>query len=220
MAKFSIDIVGTEEMVLVQTISGSISILENKDARFGTCVGTYEKVGSTYKVKVSTCGYAVPLEETFNTVVDAANACLQAFYAQRALLMFCKLASYVYPAVVAAKQEADANAAAVVAAAAKQEAQVLELGTAVVAVSNYRYIANERTIGCFAGGIYANECLHNGTAAAVKIASVIAAIDGTYTYVIGGNSQAFMNAEDGLGENQYFATAEQAANAAILHIKG
>ena len=127
MSKFSISIVGTEEVVLVQTISGSISILESKDAKVGVCVGTYEKVGSSYVVKVATSGCLVPLDETVANVADAADACLQAFYAQRAFLQFCKLAAYAYPAVVAAKEQADAAAVTDAAVAAKEQAQALAL---------------------------------------------------------------------------------------------
>jgi hypothetical protein len=221
MSKFSISIVGTEEVVLVQTISGSISILESKDARVGVCVGTYEKVGSTYVVKVATSGCLVPLEQTAATVVDAADACLQMFYAQRAMLMFCTLAAYIYPAIVAAKQDADTAAAAAVAVATKTQAQAVELGKSVIAVTNYRYVANQRLVGCFVGGIFADQHSENGTIAETKVASVILAIDGTYTFALAAEkSQAIMNAEDCLGSNAYFSTAEQAADAAILQIKG
>lgn len=220
MAKFNINIEGTNEIVKVKTISGSICILAN-DGSVDFCAGTYDKEGTVYIVKVSCGKYFLPLEETVATVADAANACLQYFYAQRALLVFCQVAALVYPAVVAAKQEADAAAITAAAVVAKTQAQAVELGKSVIAITNYRYIANLRLVGCFVGGIYADQHLENGIIVETKVASVIAAIDGTYTFALAAEkSQAIMNAEDCLGENAYFATAEQASNAAILHIKG
>ena len=220
MAKFSIEIEGTNEIVKVKTISGSICIL-GKDGNVDFVVGTYDKEGSSYVVKVSCGKYLMPLEETVATVAAAADACLQVFYAQQALLTFASLATRIYPAIVAGKQQADAAAVAAVAVAAKTQAQAVELGKSVIAITNYRYVANLRLVGCFVGGIYADQHLENGTIVETKVASVIAAIDGTYTFALAAEkSQAIMNAEDCLGSNAYFATAEQAAKAAILHIKG
>jgi hypothetical protein len=220
MSKFNINIEGTSEIVKVKTISGSICIL-GKDGNVDFVVGTYDKQGTSYVVKVSCGKYLMPLEETVATVAAAADACLQMFYAQQALLTFASLATRVYPAIVATKQQADAAADAAVAVAAKTQAQAVEMGKSVIAVTNYRYVANPRLVGCFVGGIFADQHSENGTIAETKVASVILAIDDTYTFALAAEkSQAIMNAEDGLGNNSYFATAEQAANAAILQIKG
>ena len=98
MAKFSIEIEGTNEIVKVKTISGSICIL-GKDGNVDFVVGTYDKEGSSYVVKVSCGKYLMPLEETVATVAAAADACLQVFYAQQALLTFASLATRIYPAI-------------------------------------------------------------------------------------------------------------------------
>jgi len=220
MSKFNINIEGTNEIVKVKTISGSICIL-GKDGSVDFVAGTYDKQGTSYVVKVSCGKYLMPLQETVATVAAAADACLQMFYAQQALLTFASLATRVYPAIVAEKQQADAAAIAAVVVAAKTQAQAVELGKSVIAVTNYRYVANPRLIGCFVGGIFADQHSENGTIAETKVASVILAIDGTYTFAdASAKSQAIMNTEDCLGSNAYFATAEQAANAAILQIKG